>query len=767
MKTILLAVAAIFGLLQSLYAFTPAGPVGNGGDAWQVQNIGYGPPTDDVGPKNIGEEYRRNTPVMYYAYDATFLDYFGSNGVAAVQGAFNIMNNVFTNNPTGMTNGLDGYSTSLSEIPLETRHVNYQAQALGLYDLKTYTLNILVRQMGLADPVEYTWTLHDRAIIPSTTCPSGMVYSVVQRNFDTGGSPVANSQSVLSLYSPYVNGVLYSYYIVEVCTGPPVLAITVPFPVDPLDVTYSPVASQLDNVFWGNFYTGLTRDDVMGLRYLMTTNTINTETAATGSVLMNSTTNTSQEVLFPANTNILQGFGTFSLSTLLTFASTNPPATVETAFPGINVNNVSNYFVLVTNWTVFSYITNIIGAAAGSESVVVGSNATVQFEEVYVDTFPNIVTNHYYPNTTVTLQTITVGPPASGSAAGSPNVTNVTSKTVTLAGQPSGDYYIVPTNNCGLDLNSTPFYSSVVLTTNLITSTTNSATATNSLSYTLNEVTQYTNYVYEGHPVTCSEVTNATGLYEGIEKINFVFASFDSDAGEFFAPITNDYTMVVITNSQPHVQQFQRIVTEPDFLFQASDQADGNGAYPVLVSIEDVSVPNFDTANVLPGLAGPGTINPQTTVAFEKTGPVYFNDFFDLTGTNYWAETPTTDDDLFYGLYFVWGSFDGTTNAPVVYPDGATLDSLGNLVMIQISPTSVPNGTNGVAYSPTTFTTSGGSFTPPYSWSADGLPGGLNVSTGGTLYGTPTNAGSFVFTLTMTDTNARTAQWNYPLTITQ
>ena len=28
-----------------------------------------------AGRRILGEEYRRNTPVMYYAYDANFLDY--------------------------------------------------------------------------------------------------------------------------------------------------------------------------------------------------------------------------------------------------------------------------------------------------------------------------------------------------------------------------------------------------------------------------------------------------------------------------------------------------------------------------------------------------------------------------------------------------------------------------------------------------------------------------------------------------------------------
>jgi len=35
--------------------------------------------------KNLGEEYRRNTPVVYYSFDANFLDFFGSKRVAAIR----------------------------------------------------------------------------------------------------------------------------------------------------------------------------------------------------------------------------------------------------------------------------------------------------------------------------------------------------------------------------------------------------------------------------------------------------------------------------------------------------------------------------------------------------------------------------------------------------------------------------------------------------------------------------------------------------------
>ncbi len=121
---------------------------------------------------------------------------------------------------------------------------------------------------------------------------------------------------------------------------------------------------------------------------------------------------------------------------------------------------------------------------------------------------------------------------------------------------------------------------------------------------------------------------------------------------------------------------------------------------------------------------------------------------------------------LYTGYYFVWGSFDGTTNLPVAYPNTTSINEVVNQILIQVTPTSLPNGTNGVVYPPQYFAASGGSFTGPYTWSASGLPGGLTMSSGGILYGTPTQTGTnLVVTVTLTDTLSRSVQWNYPLNI--
>ena len=144
----------------------------------------------------MGEEYRWNTPVIYYAFDQSFLDYFGSNGVWAVEQAIAVLN--------GLTN-FSQYSPDLSEVPLETRRVNYRAQALCLLDLKTSALYLTTEELGLTKPDQYVWTLRSRAC---GTCPS-CTYTVIQRNFD----PVTWQPS------SYINECLYTYYIEESVRG--------------------------------------------------------------------------------------------------------------------------------------------------------------------------------------------------------------------------------------------------------------------------------------------------------------------------------------------------------------------------------------------------------------------------------------------------------------------------------------------------------------------------------------------------------------------
>ena len=74
---------------------------------------------------------------------------------------------------------------------------------------------------------------------------------------------------------------------------------------------------------------------------------------------------------------------------------------------------------------------------------------------------------------------------------------------------------------------------------------------------------------------------------------------------------------------------------------------------------------------------------------------------------------------------------------------------------IAVSPTTIPGATRGSVYSQQ-FSASGGSGSG-YSYAAAGNLDGLTLSAAGLLSGTPTAAGSFAFTLTITDSNNDTA----------
>lgn len=83
---------------------------------------------------------------------------------------------------------------------------------------------------------------------------------------------------------------------------------------------------------------------------------------------------------------------------------------------------------------------------------------------------------------------------------------------------------------------------------------------------------------------------------------------------------------------------------------------------------------------------------------------------------------------------------------------------------ITISPSLLPLGTEGVPYTTTNFTATGG--TPPYTFSqtAGSLPAGMTISSSGTLSGTPVSVSS-TFTVTATDANKCTGSRTYTLTL--
>jgi uncharacterized repeat protein (TIGR03803 family) len=101
----------------------------------------------------------------------------------------------------------------------------------------------------------------------------------------------------------------------------------------------------------------------------------------------------------------------------------------------------------------------------------------------------------------------------------------------------------------------------------------------------------------------------------------------------------------------------------------------------------------------------------------------------------------------------------GAYDVVVSSPYGSVTSSNVNLTIIvplQITTTSLPNGTNGTAYSHTLIGSGGQT---PYSWTniSGALPPGLKLATNGVISGTPTTAGTFKFVVKVTDALSNTA----------
>jgi hypothetical protein len=495
----------------------------------------------------------------------------------------------------------------------------------------------------------------------------------------------------------------------------------------------------------GGFYTGLTRDDVAGLRYLLRTNNINLEQPATNSFLV--TTNIGSTILI----------NDFDLGLLSASALTNSPTVLQGLFPTLLILNVVTNYTVVCTPNVVSYLTNYIGSPVGSAPVfvVLTNGYNCAYQPVYTYTFANVITNTFFSNSIVQLVTTALGAPPIGSPVGSPLVTNSTTTSLTLSNVNSGSYFIIPAADCGLNIVAgSGITNSVTMTTNVLTTVTNSA----GFVYSQSIVTTFYNLQFLAHPVICGTATPVAGRYQGIEKVQFVRVpdlQVDPLTGAFLQPITNFYTMVIFnpTNSQFSTQTFERVVARPDILLTAADDIAANTFNGTV--IRNI---NFDQVNVLPGLAGPGVINSPSVFSFNKVGQSFWQPPLEFVTDAFLSQI-----DQFPSV--AWASFDASTNAPEVYPNGTSLQNLENQLAIQITPTTLANGTNNSAYTPVTFTTTGGGFSPPFTWSATGLPSGMAVSSGGTLSGTPTQSGIFDFTLQLTDSFAHSVQWTYSITI--
>ena len=339
-KHILLALALVAS--PAAFGFSLLGPY----KAWQVTGLGYNLPGDIGAPMDPTEAYRWNVPTVTYAFDQSFVDYFGPKGMAAVDAAFKILNDL----PPSSQITNDGVNLYIRGeiVPTDTKRVNYEAQAVGLLDLKSTALTMIVEQLGLAEPERWAWALRGR----NTRTVGGVTitnWSTIQLNFD----PITRKPT------PYVNGVLYSYQIFDPIPNIN-YADAIELEGDQLAFTFSSVAGGFFTVAGGEFYTGLTHDDVGALKFLLNPNRYATESLLSDVTGSSKLSTFSPWIGYQGGTNLVGG-----TNVVITTNTTNyivqglRPGVNELTFKRVNYDSlIGAGFVPVTNTYSDTVITN-------------------------------------------------------------------------------------------------------------------------------------------------------------------------------------------------------------------------------------------------------------------------------------------------------------------------------------------------------------------------------------------------------------------------
>src|SRR5687767_9290688 len=113
------------------HAFSLLGPFA----PWMTPEVGYIPDEsyDIGGPRNLGDEFRWNVPVLTYGFDQNFKDFSGQPGIDAVEQAVAILNAL----PPAS-------QIDLSKVPIHTLRIHQTMQSMDLRDLKSTALVYLV-----------------------------------------------------------------------------------------------------------------------------------------------------------------------------------------------------------------------------------------------------------------------------------------------------------------------------------------------------------------------------------------------------------------------------------------------------------------------------------------------------------------------------------------------------------------------------------------------------------------------------------------------
>ena len=202
--------------------------------------------TDDMGaPRDIKQFFRWNIPNLTYSFDASFVNFFGLDGINAVNEAFGVVNDFFA--PT------DGAYSGVTALDLvshgfrsnyNTTAVNVTAQNAQVMDVKSLVLGMLLNNMGIGNPHRHAYSINS---VSTNLAGTQWNFNVLLRNWD----PMTYTSS------SNINNVGYSYRLIH--DSPPSVGVTIApsvmdmeeFTSDTSGNAFSAVASIAD-AFYGN-----------------------------------------------------------------------------------------------------------------------------------------------------------------------------------------------------------------------------------------------------------------------------------------------------------------------------------------------------------------------------------------------------------------------------------------------------------------------------------------------------------------------------------
>lgn len=169
-----------------------------------------------------------------------------------------------------------------------------------------------------------------------------------------------------------------------------------------------------------------------------------------------------------------------------------------------------------------------------------------------------------------------------------------------------------------------------------------------------------------------SNLTVSVALRPGVEKIEFRLAQYERTYG-YFIPITNTYTDYYYTNygttSYLVSQTISRVLVQPDIVIAAGDLGLSADGIPVWMTRGMFFQSNTNLYSTTPPFVnGPGQIVPPAQIILNKLGPYYIN-------------TWPYRDESYVDVGPLWGYFDGSTNPPVVFPSGISIQELERLAL--------------------------------------------------------------------------------------